>query len=128
MLINVTPAKEIAKYLTEIQSVIESAYDDDITIVIERAQMLEGYMALSGKLLADAKYHYNEQFESGFVKAMKDTSKYNASTTNMYLRSLCKDFQYLVDWADRINASCTHQIDFGRTLISKYKAEMQLQR
>jgi len=126
MKINVTPPDEIQDYLSEIQSFIEAPYiADDINNIIERAIHLESYMALSGKLLADAKWHYSNTFETGFMQVIKTTSKYNASTTNLYLKALCKDYQYLVDWSDRINASCTHQIDFSRTLISKIKAEMQ---
>jgi hypothetical protein len=123
---NITELDILQDYLLEIQAFIEQSYiPDDINNVIDRAGKLEGYMALSGKLLADAKWHYSNVFETGFVQIMKTTSKYQASTTNLYLKSLCKDYQYLVDWSDRINASCTHQLDFSRTLISKIKAEMQ---
>jgi hypothetical protein len=125
MNINITSPEELQDYLSEIQSYIEKPYiADDINNIIERSGKLEGYMALSGKLLADAKWHYSNTFETGFIQAMKTTSKHQASTTNLYLKALCKDYQYLVDWADRINATCTHQIEFSRTLISKIKAEM----
>jgi hypothetical protein len=126
MKINVSSTDEINDMLSHIQSVIEEAYiADNINNVIERATVLEQYMALSGKLLADAKWHYSNKFEDGFMQSMKEMSKYTASTTNMYLKALCKDYQYLVDWADRVNACCTHQVEFSRTLISKIKAEMQ---
>ena len=126
MNIKVTDLSEIQDYLSEIQSFIEKPYiADDINGIIERAIIIEGYMALSGKLLADAKWHYSNVFESNFIQAMKTTSKFNASSTNLYLKAACKNYSYLVDWADRVNASCTHQIEFSRTLISKIKAEMQ---
>jgi hypothetical protein len=126
MNIKTTELEEIQDYLIEIQAFIEQPYiADDINNIIDRATKIEGYMALSGKLLADAKWHYSNVFETGFIQAMKTTSKYQASTTNLYLKALCKDYQFLVDWADRINASCSHQLDFSRTLISKIKAEMQ---
>jgi len=126
---NITSLELIQDSLIEIQSYLEQPYDaDNGAIIVEPAGILEGYIALSGKLLADAKWHYNEMFNSEFVKTIKDVSKYQASTTNLYLKTLCKDHQYLVDWADRLNASCTHQLDFSRTLISKLKAEMQLTR
>ena len=126
-----TPARivaleDIQDNLLVVQDFIEQPYNaDDINVVIERATQLEIYMALSGKMLADAKWHYSNMFESGFMEAIKTTSKHSASTTNMYLKALCKNYQYLVDWADRVNASCTHQVEFSRTLISKIKAEMQ---
>lgn len=129
MLKKVTSLENIQDTLIEIQAFLEKEYDaDNGAVIVERAGVLEGYMALSGKLLADAKWHYNEMFNSEFVKTIKEVSKYQASTTNLYLKTLCRDHQYLVDWADRLNASCTHQLDFSRTLISKLKAEMQLTR
>lgn len=122
----ITSLEDIQDSLIEIQSYIEQPYNaDNGTAVVERAGILEGYMAQTGKLLADAKWHYNAYFNGEFSKAIKEASKYSASTTNMYLKSICKDHQYLVDWTDRINAACTHQLDFSRTLISKLKAEMQ---
>lgn len=122
-----TDPSDIQDSLIEIQSFIEQAYlSDEIGSVIERATKLEGYMALSGKLLADSKWHYSNVFESGFIEAIKKTSNQSTSTINLYLKSLCKDYQYLVDWADRVNASCTHQVDFSRSLISKLKEQMKL--
>lgn len=123
---NITELDVIQDNLIEIQHFIEQDYSADmIDAVITRANKLEAYMAMSGKMLADAKWHCSQYFNSEFAKAIKESSKFSASTTNMYLKSVCRDYQYLVDWADRINASCTHQLDFSRTLVSKIKAEMQ---
>lgn len=122
----ITSPEDIQDQLIDIQSFMEQPYDaDNIGAVIERATKIEVYMANTSKLLADAKWHYSDVFEQGFIKAMKETSKFQASTTNLYLKALVKNFTYLVDWADRLNATCTHQLDFARTLISKIKAEMQ---
>lgn len=123
---NITALDQIQDTCIEIQDFIERPYDaDNGAAVVERAQKIEGYMALSGKILADAKYHYNAVFESSFVEAIKQNTKVSPSTLNKYLDSLCKDYQYLVDWCDRLNRSCTHHVDFARTIISKLKNEMQ---
>jgi Zn-dependent M16 (insulinase) family peptidase len=63
---------------------------------------------------------------SEIIKALKDQDKMTASTLNNYIKSMAKDYQYLVDWIDRINATCTHQIDLMRSLISKHKEELKL--
>lgn len=125
MKISITPLEDIQDSLIIIQDFSQKEYPDDVNCVVERAMKLEGYLALSSKLMADSKWHYNNIFESGFIDAIKTTSKYQASTTNLYLKALCKDYQYLVDMSDRLNSTLTHQLDFARTLISKYKAEMQ---
>lgn len=117
---------DIQDFCIEIQAFFETPYDaDNGNAVVERAQKIEGYMATSSKMLADAKYHYNSVFESGFMEAIKDNVKVSASTLNKYLDSLCKDYQYLVDWTERLNRTCSHQLDFSRTIISKLKAEMR---
>jgi hypothetical protein len=123
---NIMPLDLIQDNCIEIQDFIERPYDaDNGNAVVERAQKIEAYMALSGKMLADAKYHYNQVFESSFVEAVKQNTKVSASTLNKYLDSLCKDYQYLVDWCDRINRTCTHVLDFSRTIVSKLKNEMR---
>lgn len=111
------------------QPFIEAHYDaDNPTAVVDRANILESYMALSGKMLADAKYRLSEVMNSVFVKSVKEAvnSGMSPSLTNKYIDSVCRDYQYLVDWCDRINRSCTHQLEFARTIISKLKAEMQM--
>lgn len=125
---NVMSSDDIAKFCQEIQTTLESTYDaDNPAAVINRAQVVEGYMALSGKMVADAKYRYNEILNSVFIKAVKDASSINmsASTMNKFIDSTCKDDQYLVDWTERLNRACTHQLDLCRSLISKLKIEMQ---
>lgn len=125
---NIASADNIYKHCTEIQSFIEAHYEaDNPNSVIDRAKSLEGYMALSGKLLADAKYHYNDVLNSIFIQAVKDgnAQKMSTSTMNKYIDSLVKDYQYLVDWADRINRTCTHELEFSRTIISKLKEEFK---
>ena len=84
-------------------------------------------MALSGKMVADAKYRYDEVLNSVFIKAVRDgnESRMQTSTLNKYIDSLCKDYAYLFTWSDRINRTCTHQLDFSRTMISKLKEEMK---
>ena len=50
----------------------------------------------------------------------------NYDITHIFIDSLCKNEQYLVDWCDRLNRTATHQLEWCRTIISKAKAEMAL--
>ena len=123
---HIMPLSEIQDNLLEIQEFISIDYDaDNGHEVIDRAKKIEQYMALTGKMLADAKFHKDEVYQSNFVNAIKSNTNASPSTLNKYLDSLVRDYQYLVDWCDRLNRTCTHQLDFSRTLISKLKAEMQ---
>jgi hypothetical protein len=52
--------------------------------------------------------------------------KLSPSLVNKFVGSGSKNINYLVNWADRINASATHQLDGIRTIISYKKAELNL--
>jgi hypothetical protein len=123
---NIQSPEAINSICEEIQAFLESHYNaDNPTSVVERAQKLEAYMALSGKILADSQYHYNELTESSIVKSLKEAldKKLSITTLNKYVESVCRDYKFLVSWTDRINRSCTHQLDMCRTIISKLKTE-----
>jgi hypothetical protein len=99
--------------------------------VVDRAKALEYYMARSGKMLADAEYHRDKFMSSEILKIIEDIVKGTntpASTVNKLVDSIAKDYNYLVKWVDRLNRSCTHSHQFCITLISKMKAEMQMNR
>jgi hypothetical protein len=110
----------------EIQEFIELPYKSDVVNeVVDRATKMESYMALTGKMLADAKHHVESLMLSTFLKAVADAndSKMATSTLNKYLDTLCKDYNYLVTWTERLNRASTHAVEFSRTLISKLKNE-----
>lgn len=126
---NIATTELIFESAKEMQAYTEAHYNaDNPACIVDRANNLEVYMALSGKLLADAKYHYNDVLNSIFIQAVKDgnSAKMATSTMNKYIDSLVKDYQYLVDWLDRINRTCTHQLDVSRSLLSKMKEEMRI--
>jgi hypothetical protein len=122
----ITPPDKIFTACKEIQDFLEAHYPADIeSAVVGRAQQLEVYMALSGKMLADAKHHVETLLNSTFLNAIQEAEKVrmSPSTLNKYLDSLTKDYNYLVNWCERINRACTHGVEFSRTIISKLKQE-----
>jgi hypothetical protein len=118
------------KEAEEIQSFVESHFNADVPAACEdRGQYLEVYMARTGKMLADAKYWLDEQMNSAITQTLVEALKskrWSATTINKKVDSLCKDQNYLVNWIERLNRTCTHQLAFMVTLISKHKAEMQM--
>lgn len=126
---NIASTEQIFASCTEIQAFIEAHYEaDNPSAVVDRSNVLESYMALSGKMLADAKYRLNEVMHGTFIKSVQEAGRVNMSVslTNKYVDVVCKDYSYLVDWCERINKACTHQLEFSRTILSKLKAEMQM--
>lgn len=126
---NIASAEDIFKYCTEVQTFLESHYEaDNGDACVNRGIMAENYMALTGKLLADAKFHVESLLNSKFIEAVRigNEKKMSASTMNKYIDSLTSEYSYLVNWCDRINRACTHTLEFQRTIISKLKAEAAL--
>jgi len=120
--------KTLQQELTEIQEYLEQVMDNDIELVVERGAMLQVYLARSGFLLAQAKFSLNAARTSEIMQILKETAKLNnvgSTATNELIKASCKDEQYLVDWVERINKTCTHQLDFLRSVLSKAKEEMR---
>ncbi|ALR29731.1 hypothetical protein ATE47_03985 [Chryseobacterium sp. IHB B 17019] len=119
--------KESIKFeLKAIQDFIElNISEEEITAVEIRGNELNAYMARSGKLLADAKYHRDEKLKDSVFDNLKEILKLSATTANKYIDSLCKEENYLVNWADRINRTVTHQLDWCRSVLSKQKEELR---
>lgn len=121
----VTPFEDINKELEEIQDFLELTQSEDITEAVYRGNDLAVYMARSGKLLADAKIHRDTKLNSEVMQNIKSLISLPASSANKFIETLTRDENHLVCWADRVNASCSRQLEWCRTIISKGKAEMQ---
>lgn len=120
----ITPFNQIADELKEMQSNIEVEISDDIDEAVERGNVLAVYIARSGKLLADAKYHKEKKLRSDVVSEIKQIVKLPPSVAVKFVDTLVEKENYLMTWADRLNRTCTHQLEWCRTLVSKAKAEM----
>lgn len=122
----ITPFSAIEPELAEMQAYLEQpTASDNPAAMMERLGVLQQHMARSGKLKADAEYHYNQKYYGAVMSALKEmaSEKLSASTFNKYLESLCRDEKLMITWADRVNRSATHQIDALRTVISYAKNE-----
>lgn len=128
MNLNITPPDQILEELAEIDKYLNITVSEQIEEVVMRGNDLAVYMSRSGKLLADAKFHLNDKMKDEVFETLRKTArevKASHTAVNQIIKSLCKEEQYLVDWCERVNRSCTHNIDWCRTLISKAKSEMQ---
>lgn len=119
---------ELIKECEEIQSFLEMIMSDDSVEVVGRGCDLASYMARTGKMLADAKKIYNGKKKEEIIEAISYISncKLSGKVQNALVDSICQEEKYLVDWIDRLNATCTHQLDFCRSIISKNKEELRL--
>lgn len=113
--------EHIEERLQFIQTVLESDYDqDDGNILNSRMQLIGAYMAEAGKLKADAEYYHKSKLQSEIIKAIKDLiPEYSSGTVqNKLVNSLAAEEAALETFADRVNRSCTHQLDSMRSQLS----------
>lgn len=125
---NIQTPDELFARITSIQAFLEAEFNSDIPAAcVERAQELASLMAQTGKMLADAKWHYNQLVGNSILAALKmeAENRMSISTLNKYVESLTKDYSYLVNWIERSNRAITHQIELLRSLISKHKTEYE---
>ena len=121
--------ESLMKEAEQMQSFLEITISDDPQEVIERGSDLVVYIARSAKMLADAKLLLNEHKKDETLAVVRDfiyDQKLSAKVQNALIDGLCRQYQYLVDWLDRLNAAITHQLDWCRSVVSKNKEEMRL--
>ena len=114
-----------------IQAYLDITTSNDPIELTERLSALMTYMSRSGEMLAKAKKMLRTKKTSEINKTIIAIAKQehlSASVQNALLDSICEEESYLVDWIDRINRTCTHQIDGIRSLLSYVKEEMRFQR
>lgn len=120
----ITSMSQITVELQDIQNFIEETMSEDPNEAVLRGNDLSVYMARTGKLLADAKYHRDKKLRSEIVSQIKEMVKLAPSVATKFTDTLVERESYLMNWAERSNRSCTHQLEWCRTIISKAKAEM----
>ncbi len=114
----------------EIQNFLESVPDnnEDPNELAIRLTYLNNYMARSGKMLADAKMMQDSAVAAAYAEHTKSILKMPATIAQKFIASQTVNENYLVNWLDRINRTCTHQSDNIRTQISFAKEQMSLTR
>lgn len=126
MLDFITPPDELISEAQLIDDFLNITCSDNPAEMVERGNELTVYMARTGKMLADAKYHLDEKMKSSYFEELKKVgslANIPATTINTFIKVSCSEENYLVNWIERMNRTCTHQIDWLRTCISKAKEE-----
>lgn len=121
--------EHITERLEAIQSILEGQYDSDQGHLInERITLISTLLAESGKLKADAEFHYKSKLNSEIMKAIKDLipDYTSANVQNTLIKSLAADLWQLTVFADRVNASATHQLDCMRSQLSYIKEQTKI--
>lgn len=115
---------------TELETSAEDLqkHGDEIEI---KGNQVSVYLSRTGAMLADAKYHLNESLRSDVLVTLIEQMKatyLSASAQKEFIRSACTYETWLVDFIERLNKTCTHQLDWYRSVLSKYKEELNYSR
>lgn len=120
---------EIKSECLDMQAELEAMIPDELNEAIERGKAIAVYHARSGYMLAHAKQLVRLKKTSEIGDTIVRIAKENclsAKAQNALVDSIASEEMLLVDWLDRINSMCVHQLDFIRSIISKEKTEMQM--
>lgn len=125
------PLEHILQRLEFIQTVLESPYSaEEGNILNQRMQDVAIYMAEAGKLKADAQFHYKQVMKSEAIKCLKELIPEwsSAKVQNAVIEGLAAHEFRIVTFAERVNASCTHQLDVMRSQLSYLKSLANFER
>jgi len=112
-----------------IQAYLDITVSDNHEEMAERLASLMAYLSRTGEMLAKAKKILRARKTSEIndtIISIAKAAHLSASVQNALLDSICEEESYLVDWIERLNKACTHQMDGLRSLISYEKEEMRL--
>lgn len=122
---NITSIEDLEREVEDIDAYLSVIPPDEPDAVIERGNELSVFIARTGKMLADAKYHQDTAIAESIVYHLGKQAGCPASILKQLVESTCKRENYLVNSIERLNRAATHQLDWLRTVISKAKEEMR---
>ena len=84
----------------------------------------EALVILSNMNNTDSVLLANTYLSLGIINKLKDQLDLSPMIFKKFIESSIKRENYLVNWIDRMNRTCTHQIDYLRTVISYAKSQV----
>lgn len=122
----ITSLEELEREVDDIEGYLQEVPPDNPNLVIERGNELSVYIARTGKMLADAKYHQDAALVDSIIYNLGKQAGCPASILRQLVEASCKRQNLLVNSIERLNRAATHQLDWLRTVVSKAKEEMRL--
>lgn len=123
MLDHINSLEELEKEAKTIDAFLNITCSEQPEDALQRGNDLSTYLARTSKMLADAKYWQDEAIQNSIIQKLKDQIDLSPMIFKKFLDTSTKRENYLVNWIDRLNSTCVHQIDFLRTIISYAKSQ-----
>lgn len=112
--------------LNHIRSIVDTELCEDVESALGLASQISSVIGLSAECKASAK----KKLELARLRAMQELrgEDYPPSIMSKAIDAHCSDELAVYEYADRLNAAITHQLDIIRTIISYRKEEMANER
>lgn len=124
-----TKYESLLQEAMDIQSYMEITCSDNPDEIIERIKYIGVYRARTGVMLAEAKRMYRRKRSSEITEKIIEIARQgflSAKVQGAIIDSIAEDEAYLVDFIDRLNASCTHEQDALRSILSYERENLRL--
>lgn len=118
--------EQIRKEARNIQMALECMNNPNIEAMIERLDQLGVYYARSGELLSEVVGMRDAAVARLFHDEKETIISLSPSLATKLVNSSASELNALEKWLARINASCKHQCDNLRTMISYEKERLKL--
>lgn len=120
---------ELKRETATIQAYLDIVCSNNPEEISDRISQLMSYMARSGEMLAQAKRLLRSRKSveiRNTIMTVAKAERLSASVQNALLDSVCEQEAFLAEWLERVNKSCTHQIEGLRSLLSYEKEGLRL--
>lgn len=110
--------------LNSIRALVDADVSDvDIESLIEKGKKLTQMIGLSAECKAQARKELEKKRMIAIIELEK--KDYSPSVLLKVADAMCADELATFEYADRLNAGITHQLDYYRTIISLHKTELE---
>lgn len=113
-----------------IQDYLEITCSSDANEMVSRISDISVYLARTSQLLADAKKEVSAVKRGEIVKQIVEPLTrgiaLSATAQKAIIDGIAIEEQYMVDWLERLNKTCTHQIDALRSMLSYEKEQLRI--
>lgn len=97
----------------------------DIESLIEKGKQLSQMIGLSSECKALARKELEKKRLSALLELQAAGLDYGSTVMLKMAEGKCADELAAFEYADRLNAGITHQLDFYRSVISLHKSELE---
>lgn len=118
MLTHINTLEQLEEESKQIDEFLNMTCSEEPEEALQRGLDLSTYLARTGKMLSDAKYWQDEAIVNSILNKLRDQLDLSPMLFKKLVDSSVKRENYLVNWLDRMNRTCTHQMDFLRTVVS----------